>query len=154
MEAWSVVFAWLCTFSIFNCTFFSTHKYFLLWITMKRYSQLSLSCILPWMHDFGVLVKPKWNSMNIKWAPMALYETGSERYGPGVARNNPFHNQSLKTSVSLKQKGCSLSKYGPSPADKWQTRQTWIIKQNDFINLLTLPRGEKHQEADIVFPVI
>lgn len=107
------------------------------------------------MHDFGVLVKPKWNSMNIKWARMALYETGSERYGPGVAGNNqPLHKQSLKTSVSLKQKERLQSKYGLSPADKWQTRQTWIIKQNDWINLLTLPQGKKHQEADIMFPVI
>lgn len=86
--------------------FFFTHKHVLQWITMKRYSQLSPSCILPWMHNFGVLVKPKWNFMNIKWARMALYETWAR-----CGWQRPLHNKSShKTSVSLKQKGvCGLN---------------------------------------------
>lgn len=92
------------TFFCFN--FFFAHKHVLQWITMKRYSQLSPSCILPWMHNFGVRVNPKWNSMNIKWARMALYETWAR-----CGWQRPLHNQSShKTSVSLKQKGvCGLN---------------------------------------------
>lgn len=92
---------------------------------------------------------------------MEFYKNERERPGTRravrdisqVAGNNPLHHQHLKTSASLKQKGWQ-SKYGFGPADKWQTRQTWIIKQNDWINLLARPQRKKHQEADIVFPVI
>lgn len=91
-------------FVILKRQIFFLLRHFLLRIAMKRYSQLSLSCSLLWMHDFGVLVKPKWNSVNIKWAWMASYETGSERNGPGSWQQT-LHSQVSKLQHHWNKKG-------------------------------------------------
>lgn len=53
-------------------------------------------------------------------------------------------SQMISVTSKLSPRGvCSLNT-DPAFGNKWQTRWTWIIKENYWINLLTLPRGLKN----------
>lgn len=103
----------------------------------KHITQLWSSCVCGWLSLFKEQVR---------------LPNGSDRYGPGATQQHRWvtttppgpESQMISVTSKLSPRGVRSLNTDPAFGNKWQTRRTWIIKENYWKNLLTLPWGLKN----------